>query len=401
MMAKQATTSARATHFIRTLRLWLSMTLVLMCAVVAVNAQTAEVQLNPEEIARAAIRVEPASTAMGDRSVRVVGQIVRSPDATHEMRSPVHGIVQQLAVEPGTRVRRGQVLMVLHSHELHDLATELRLGQREIEMARNRLEAGRELYELEGISRVELERREHAAVRAELEVEAIEVELEDLGMTSEEIAELTIGSLHGELPVRSVASGVILDLHVSSEARVQPWETLLSIGKPDSLELDLQVQPNLADGIMPGDRVRFAPVGERPCCDATVVTRVPQVDPTTRTVKIRAEVDNGGRMLLPGMFVEGTLSRSRAAGADVSPTSSTVVPAGAVIRIDGKDVVFIQQSEGRYLARQVELGDYDGSRYELISGASPGDQIVVEGTFLLKSRLLRAGEESDGESDPE
>jgi cobalt-zinc-cadmium efflux system membrane fusion protein len=371
------------------MHLWIFLLLLLL----ALPAQSSDVSLSPQEIERGGIRTELATTAQRDRSIRVVGQVVRSPDATHEMRSPVHGIVQKLRVEPGNAVRRGQVLMILHSHELHELATELRLGQREVEMAHNRLEAGRELFELEGISRVELERREQESLRAELTVEAIEVELEDLGMTADEVADLTVGSLHGELAVRAVASGVVLELHVSSESRVQPWETLLSIGKPDSLELDLQVQPNLATGIVPGDRIRFAPVGQPACCDATVITRVPQVDPTTRTVKIRAEVGANHPALLPGMFVEGMLVSSKASSQE---QALTVVPAAAVIRAQGRDVVFVELSAGRYSAQPVEIARYNGSDFELLSGVTPGQRVVVEGTFLLKSKLLRGDDEGDG-----
>ncbi len=358
------------------------------------------IELNSTELERAGIVTTAVRANDSQRIVRVVGQVVRSPDATHAVRSPVEGRVESLLVTPGTVVRRGQLLMTLHSHRVHEVSANLRLAKSELEIARNRLEAGRQLLELEGISRLELERREQEALRADLAVQALVVDMEDVGLTREEIDAMSVGSLHGELPVRARVAGTVLDLHVATEARVLPWEPLLSIGKSESLELDLQVQPSLSQGIRPGDQMRFAPVGSEACCDAVVLTRIPQVDPTTRTVKVRAQVTGSTTGLVAGMFVEGKLTSSGPGRAGQS--SATLVPAGAILRLDGEDVAFVLERPGRFRPTPVEAGAFDGTHYQINNGLSVGQQVVVEGTFLLKSKLLRdASAEGDaGRGDP-
>lgn len=361
------------------------------------------IRLSPEQHQRAGISTTRVIAQDSATSLRVVGSLVRSPDATNLVRSPVSGRIELVAVEPGTRVQRGQLLMVVHSHELHDLSAELRLSEREREMANNRLESGRRLLELEGISRLELERREQEALRASLAVDAIRVELEDLGLTTKEIDELTVGSLHGELPVRSPFPGVVLEVLARSEERVQPWSPLLSIGDPNRLELDLQVQPDLAQWVSVGDLVRFAPIGVSARFDAVVVTRVPDVDPTTRTVRIRAHVEQLDARLIPGMFVEGELHPTSApteamGGDEGAPVA--LVPESALVRIDGGDVVFVEVDDLTYEIRRLRLGPGDGRMVPVFEGVSVGEAVVSEGAFLLKSEAVR-GSEPDGESDGE
>ena len=64
------------------------------------------------------------------------------------------------------------------------------------------------------------------------------------------------------------------------------------------------------------------------------------------------------------------------------------VPESAVIRVGGADVVFVQRDVGVYESRPVELGQFNGSRYEVYHGVEVGEQVVVQGVFLLKSVLI-------------
>ena len=354
------------------------------------------VRLDRESAPRVGIETAVVRTEPRQAGVRVVGTVVRSPDATTEVRSTVEGPVDGVFVEPGSRVERGQVLMVIHSHEVHEMAASLRLAEREREIAANRVEAGRRLLELEGISRLDLERREQELLRANLGVEAIRVELEDLGLTANEIQSLTVGDLHGELPVRAPVAGVVLDLHAAPGERVQPWVPLLSIGDPGRLELDLQVEPRLAELVQTGDRVRFGAVGSDPLFEAEVFTRVPEVERMTRTVRIRAHVDAPDGRLLPGMFVEGVLvPRADSDRGLRDDAMVTRVPEGAVVRIEGRDVVFVVSGESTYTVRALVLGPSDGRGYVVLDGLVAGEEIVVEGAFLLKSRAVRGDDSAD------
>lgn len=348
----------------------------------AVASET--VTLSAAAQARAGILFrEVQERTFGDQ-VRVLGQAVRAPGATNTVKSILDGRVERLLVAPGDTVVRGQPLVELHSHMLHELQGRLLRDSEAQKLAAARLEAGRELLAIEGISRVELEGRQHEELAAAIEVKNGMAELRDLGFNDAEIDRLLSSTdLHPVLTVRAPTGGVVLELTVQQHAWAQAYESLVIIGDPQSLELELQLPPDEAAGVSRGDLVEFVPVG-RPTawCLAKVATQVPQVDPTTRTVTVRAEITHGSEHLLPGVFVEGNLIRG-------AVSTAPSVPESALIRMGASDYVFVWQDAESFEARPVEVGRFNGSRYEINQGLEVGEMVAVQGVFLLKSTLLR------------
>ncbi len=277
------------------------------------------VRLNADEQARAGIVVRPVlERSFGDQ-FRVVGQVVRSPGSTVPVKVVIPGRIEKTMATPGTRVQAGQPVLLMHSHALHGLQGDYLRAREQLRLAEIRLEAGRKLLELEGISRLELEEREQRAFGARLELEATRAELMDLGYTETELEEIVSRrSPDPHLTIRAPVSGVVLELGVEPQEWVQAYHLLMVIGDPSRVELGLQIPPDQASSVAQGDQVEFIPVA-RPNAvgHATVVTSVPQVDPTTRTIVIRAAITDSLAPLVPGVFVEGTLTHGGRATGDV------------------------------------------------------------------------------------
>ena len=337
--------------------------------------------------ARAGLLFRPVEERTFGDQVRVLGQAVRAPGATNTVKAIVDGRVEHLLVAPGDTVRRNQPLIELHSHMLHELQGRLLRDSEALKLAETRLEAGRQLLEIEGISRVEVERRQHEALAAEIEVKNGEAELRDLGYSGAEIKRLLASTeLHPVLTLRAPSEGVVLEVKVQQHAWVQAYESLVIMGDPQSLELELQLPPDEAAGVRRGDLVEFVPVGRPEAWGlARVETRVPQVDPTTRTVTVRVTITHGGENLLPGVFVEGNLIRGLA-------STAPSVPESALIRMGASDYVFVRHDAERFEARPVVVGRFNGNRYEINQGLALGEEVAVQGVFLLKSTLLRSEE---------
>lgn len=351
------------------------------------SAHAEVIRLDAATQARAGLIVRPVQERSFGDQIRVLGQTVRSPGATHTVKTILEGRVERLLVTPGEAVAEGQPLVELHSHMLHQLQGELLSNREALALAESRVQAGRQLLEIEGISRIEVEAREQAALAARLALRHSKAELHDLGYGEEEIRQLLETSdLHPVLTVQAPATGVVLEVPVQQHAWVQAFDPLLVIGNPRSLELELQIPPDEAIGVAPGNLVEFVPVGRSEAwCLARVVTQVPQVDSTTRTVTVRAEITHGLENLLPGVYVEGNLIRG-----DVARSPS--VPESALIRIGASDYVFVRLDPESLEARPVTVGRFNGSRYEITSGVEVGEEVAVQGVFLLKSALIRAGE---------
>ncbi len=109
-----------------------------------------------------------------------------------------------------------------------------------------------------------------------------------------------------------------------------------------------------------------------------------QLDKKTRTIKARAELDNGGEMLKAYMFGRATIK----AGAG---TQAVTVPKSAVQWDGSCNIAFIRTSEDgtTYQPVQLTLGFDTGEHYEVLSGLSVGDTVVSDGSFVLKNELLK------------
>jgi Cu(I)/Ag(I) efflux system membrane fusion protein/cobalt-zinc-cadmium efflux system membrane fusion protein len=110
----------------------------------------------------------------------------------------------------------------------------------------------------------------------------------------------------------------------------------------------------------------------------------PNINPTTRTVKIRIELPNPNDVLKPAMFANVTIY-----GKDLGVTP--VVPENAVIRSGQKDIIIVALGGGKFKPQEVTLGGYSQGYYQVLSGLSEGTDIVTSAQFLIDSESnLRA-----------
>ncbi|HKR78155.1 MAG TPA: efflux RND transporter periplasmic adaptor subunit, partial [Nitrospira sp.] len=104
------------------------------------------------------------------------------------------------------------------------------------------------------------------------------------------------------------------------------------------------------------------------------------VDPNSRTVKIRCDVDNPTHQVKAEEFARITVKFT-------SPESVIAVPLKAVIRLADKAFVFVSRSNGEFERRNVVLGPSFGDFIEIREGLKSGDHIAVKGTLLLEGAL--------------
>jgi len=348
------------------------------------------IRLNEVAQNRAGIVVEPVSVHSFGERIRIVGEVVRSPGTTITIETSVQGRVKDLMVSPGDAVKAGQPILTLQSHELHSMEGDLLRKNEKKKYMEERYRAGKELYDLQGISRMELDMRRREFLDARIEFETAEHELEGLGYTSSGVNRVLARERpEGLLTIRSPGDGVAMELGVQKHAWTQAFQPLAVIGDPNQLELHFEIPPSEASRVGVGDRVEFMPAGDPDAIGtAQVLTSIPKVDPTTRTVTVRAEILSYPGVPLPGIFVEGTWTSGH-------ERSKPSVPEGAVIRIAERDQVFVRTGAEVFEARPVRLGQFDGQRYEVLDGVRVGEEIATQGVFFLKSALVKDGGEGE------
>jgi RND family efflux transporter MFP subunit len=184
-------------------------------------------------------------------------------------------------------------------------------------------------------------------------------------------------------PIRSVTveapmSGVITERNVFPNQKVTPESDLYTI-------VDLSHVWVLADVFesdmslvrVGGPASVTLPYSTQPPLAARVNYIQPEVDPTTRALKVRLDVSNPGMRLKPNMYVDVTFS---------APASQRLtVPADAVIDTGSRQTVFVDRGNGYLEPRQVTRGERVGDRVAIRSGLTAGERVVASGTFLVDS----------------
>jgi cobalt-zinc-cadmium efflux system membrane fusion protein len=114
-----------------------------------------------------------------------------------------------------------------------------------------------------------------------------------------------------------------------------------------------------------------------------------QLDPATRTMQVRIVVNNPRNLLRPGMLATAGIPSG-------APRTRVLVPSDAVQQIDGQDVVFVRVAPDRFAVRPVRTAATVNGETPIEEGLKGDEQVVIRGSFVLKSQLLRrAIEESE------
>ena len=179
--------------------------------------------------------------------------------------------------------------------------------------------------------------------------------------------------------------GVVTELAVRDGSAFTPGSTLFRINGLETVWVEAQV-PEAQVSMIPEDAVVEAYASAWPGEKFTgrIATRLPQVDPRSRTLGVRLVVENPGAKLAPGMFVTLRFASEEA-------QRSLVVPSEAVIMTGERSVVIVARDDGGFDVAPVTVGTEVDGRTVILDGLTEGQRIVLSGQFLIDSEAsLRA-----------
>lgn len=299
--------------------------------------------------------------------IRTTGNVTFDERRLSMITPKIGGFVERLHVDfTGQAVRRGQPLLEIYSPELvaaqEELLSAVRLERQLAQSAApgvaertgGLVEAARRRLLLWDISPAQIQRIEQT------------------------------GEVRRTMTLHAPFTGFVVEKAVQAGQAVQPGQALYRLAdlsrvwvEADVYEQDLR-HARLGEpveveiGALPGERF----VGR--------ISYVhPEVQPATRTGRVRIELANPTGQIRPGMFATVHMD---VPGAE----RAVLVPRDAVMRTGTRDLVFVQQSPGVYETREVQVGAAANGRVQILAGLLAGDRVVARANFILdaESRLM-------------
>lgn len=186
-------------------------------------------------------------------------------------------------------------------------------------------------------------------------------------------------------PVTAPRSGYVAELMVRQGAQLAPGMALMKLADLSSVWLIVEVPEALAGWVRAGQpaeaRFRAWP-GE--LFEGTVDYLYPELDPATRTLRVRLVFDNADGRLRPGMFADATIFGG-------ARHEVLLAPSEALIRTGRRNVVIVDEGGGRFRPVEVVPGRERDGQVEIVEGLNAGQRVVVSGQFLIDSEASLQG----------
>ncbi len=309
------------------------------------------------------IRLAKAEMDQGRASIRAFAHVEADETRIYRVTVGTEGYVKETHDDAvGNRVARNQHLATIYSPDFIALAGGYLAANESLPASVNMARENANSTNNQGLAGLQ--------ARAD--------RLRNLGMSDLQIEEITRShKLPEDVYVVSPTDGFILTRSITPGLRFERQAELYTIADLSHVWIIAEVFGRDAKTFRPGTaaRVTLPETGES--FRATVSNVLPEVDPVTRTLRLRLEADNPGFRLRPNMYVSVDLP--------ISLPSGLSVPADAILDSGLSKRVFVQASEGQFESRQVEVGWQLGDRVQILKGLQAGDLVVSSGTFLVDS----------------
>jgi cobalt-zinc-cadmium efflux system membrane fusion protein len=293
--------------------------------------------------------------------------------------SPITGRVSDLYVSLGDVVKKGQVLAKVNSIELTQTQLTLIKSTQLIGLKTKAVERAKLLFEADVISKAEMLRIENELDAVKADYRASRDQLMVLGMNEKTLEKLeSSGQINSYGDVISRSDGIIISRAINLGQIVNPQDNLFHVADLSKLWAVANIPEQQASFIQKDEIVTIEiPALENKKIEAKIIFEGSIVDPETRTVLVRTEIDNQSLSLKPDMLTSMYIQAKK--------VSRLAVPTAAIVRENDRNYVFIQNSPKTYRLREVQLGHKDGNLITILSGLAEGETIISDGAFHLNS----------------
>ena len=316
----------------------------------------------------------------------LVGKIAYGEDRYSKISSPLQGRVVEVRAKLGDRVEAGATLLVIDSSDITAAYSEFVKEASELEYSTRAQELAKELYATKALALKDLKQAENDLIKARAEFRRAKERLLSLRIPAAELEKpLAQQRITSRFEMKSPLTGTVVERAVTPGQSVggDVGQVLFTVADLDRLQVVADVyERDLA--LVKVSQVGRINVEAYPGTDfASVVASIGDVvDPNTRTIKVRAWVDNRDQRLKPEMF-----ARLRLDIGDATPFLT--IPKEAVVEIDGKHFVYVVDGADHYSKHEVTVSNVSSGQVRILEGLTSGQRIVTKGAVLVKGQEVK------------
>lgn len=318
-----------------------------------------QLRISTEKVQKLGVRSEAAQLRALDKVVRASGRIEPDERRIFAISPKFEGYVERLHVNvTGQPVGKGQALFEVYSPELVSAQREYAIAAQGVESLK---EAGGQAQD--GMKQL---------------AESSLLRLKNWDISEEQVKALArSGETKRTMTFRSPVAGIVTEKKAVQGMRFMPGEALYQVADLSSVWVVADVFEQDIGLVKSGAKAKVV-INAYPgkTFEGTISYVYPTLNAQTRTVPVRVELANPGLLLKPAMFAQVELPVG-AKGQVVTVPNSAVIDSGA------RQIVLIQQGEGRFEPREVKLGARSDNHVEVLEGVKDGEQVVVAANFLI------------------
>ncbi|MDR4493841.1 MAG: efflux RND transporter periplasmic adaptor subunit [Nitrospirales bacterium] len=342
--------------------------------------QTFHVDHLPDQ-ARQRIRIQEVQERLTPHTVSAPGNVALDLAQVAKVSTRIPGQVDKIMVHLGNRIKKDQPLAAVESMRLDELVQEYLVAKSKLDVANSNFTRTKQLLAAHVISQRRFFEDRGQQIEAQAVYQHVREKLLNMGLTKQELRQMEHGShLEGhKYLLRAPLDGTVVSQNIVLGQGVAAGDELFEIVDTSRVWVFANLPIEQARRFQEGDEGQVYPRGGEPIT-ARLTYIAPVADATTRTIRVRFDVQNPKGQLKPNEYVEVRLIDKQ------QPTLS--IPLSALTMVDGTRGVFVQRDMGFDFV-SVETGQEGGGLVEVTQGLKLGEQVVIEGVFDLKNAIMK------------
>ena len=288
------------------------------------------------------ITIESLGTAIANESVSITAQVTET--------------IKQINFEDGDKVQRGALLVQLNNAEERARVAELKANINEAKRQFSRIA---DLRQSNATSEQLLDEQQARVKALEAQLDIANAQLRDL-------------------EVRAPFSGLLGNREISMGSLVQPATRITTLDDISVVKVDFNIAENHLASVAKGQRITASSIaypGET--FEGTISNIDTRLDPVSRSIRVRAVIDNTDERLRPGMLLTVVVEKR--------VLETLVLPEKALVPVQDKQYVYVVQ-DSVAVQTEVQIGERRPGVVQIIRGLQEGDEVITEGTLRVRDQ---------------